>query len=94
MGRAGSPTISQARSAGSWHIADSRRTRPSRRIGEAYGANVGTAVEEVAPSVLQRSAAGLQTKTPANLPRKLERGVGMAAIEERSVKLRKDAHSK
>jgi len=49
MGRAGGPTISQARPAGIWHIEDSRRTWPPRRIGEAHGANVGTAVEEVVP---------------------------------------------
>jgi hypothetical protein len=36
----------------------------------------------------------LKPKTAANLPRKLERRVGIAAIEKRSIKLRKDTHSK
>ncbi|UWU82890.1 hypothetical protein N2605_25310 [Bradyrhizobium yuanmingense] len=88
----GSP-ISQARPAG---FGTSRiAAELGRHAGWwAHGANVGTAVEEVVPSDLERSAGDLQPKASANLPRKLERGVGMAAIEERSIKLPKDAHSK
>ena len=37
--------------------------------------------------------ADLQPKASANVPHKPERGVGIAAIEERSIKLREDAHS-
>lgn len=48
MVRAGSPAIGQARPAGSWHVEDSRRTGPSRRLGEANGADGGNIVEEVA----------------------------------------------
>jgi len=62
MGRAGSPTIGQARPGTRWRIEDSSRAGPSRRISEANGANDRDTVEEVAP----RLPATRRTKTRAH----------------------------
>lgn len=93
MGRAGYPTNGQAGPPGSWRVEDSRRFGPPCGIGEANGPAGGSAGEEVAVERLV-GALCLQSEAAANLPHKPERGLSIATIEERSIKLREDAHSK
>lgn len=98
MDRAGDSTVGRAGPARRWSIEDRRRIGPPRRISQANGASERIIVEEVAAvsgrCLLTRRTGGvLQSEASADVPHEPERGLSIATVEERAIKLGKEPHS-